>query len=94
MLRAALTYAPVASLQITPSLFYQHTYWNDVPTLDPGGPGYTDTLTTNWSALDPTYTNLGAGQLAFQGLRLQPSSDDSSSTCRRSRSRRSCLVSA
>jgi iron complex outermembrane recepter protein len=75
VLRAALTYAPVASLQITPSLFYQHTYWNDVPTLDPGGPGYTDALTTNWSALNPTYTNLGAGQLAFQGLRLQPSTD-------------------
>ena len=39
VLRAALTLAPIPSLQITPSLFYQHIYWNDVPTFDPGWPG-------------------------------------------------------
>ena len=36
VLRAALTFAPIPSLKITPSMFYQHIYWNDVPTFDPG----------------------------------------------------------
>ena len=75
VLRAALTYAPIPALTITPSMFYQHTYWNDVPTFDPGGPGYPDPMSTNWSSLNPTYSNVDAGLFAFQGLRLQPSSD-------------------
>ena len=75
VLRAALTFAPVATLKITPSMFYQHVYWNDVPTFDPGGPGYPDPMSTNWSSLGPTYSNVAGGRLVFQGLRLQPSSD-------------------
>jgi iron complex outermembrane receptor protein len=76
VVRAALTYAPTASLKITPSLYYQHRYFNDVPTFDPAGsnnPG--DTFTQNWHTLNPTYSNVGDGRLAFQGLLLQPSSD-------------------
>lgn len=75
VLRAALTFAPITQIKITPSMFYQHTYWNDVPTFDPGGPNFTDPMITNWSSLNPTLTNLDAGRLAFQGLLLQPSSD-------------------
>jgi iron complex outermembrane receptor protein len=74
-LRAALTLAPVASLKITPSMFYQHIYWNDVPTFDPGGSTFPDPMTMNWSSLNPTLTNLDSGRLAFQGLLMQPSSD-------------------
>jgi len=75
VLRAALTLAPIASLRITPSMFYQHTYWNDVPTFDPGTNSNPDTMTANWSSLHPTYSNVDAGRFAFQGLLLQPSDD-------------------
>ena len=76
MLRAALTFAPTGSLKITPSFYYQHRYFNDVPTFDPAGsndPG--DTFSNNWHTLNPTYSNVGDGHLVFQGLLLQPSSD-------------------
>ena len=75
VLRGALTLAPTSSLKITPSFFYQHTYWNDVPTFDPGSKTYPDTMTANWSSLDPTFSNVDAGRLVFQGLLLQPSDD-------------------
>jgi iron complex outermembrane recepter protein len=75
VLRAALTFAPVSSLKITPSMFYQHIFWNDVPTFDPGSQTYPTTMTANWSTLNPTFSNIDAGRLAFQGLLLQPSSD-------------------
>jgi iron complex outermembrane recepter protein len=75
VLRAALTFAPVSALKITPSMFFQHTYWNDVPTFDPGSANFPDPMIQNWSSLNPTLTNLDAGRLAFQGLLLQPSSD-------------------
>jgi iron complex outermembrane receptor protein len=75
VLRAALTFAPTSSLKITPSLFFQHIYWNDVPTFDPGSNTYPDTMTKNWSSLNPTFSNVDAGRLAFQGLLLQPSDD-------------------
>src|SRR5579862_7107511 len=75
VLRAALTFAPVSGLKITPSMFYQHTYWNDVPTFDPGSASFPDAMTQNWNSLNPTLTNLDSGRLAFQGLLLQPSSD-------------------
>lgn len=75
VLRAALTFAPVSSLKITPSMFYQHMFWNDVPTFDPGSKTYPDTMTSNWSSLSPTLSNVDSGRLAFQGLLLQPSSD-------------------
>jgi iron complex outermembrane receptor protein len=76
VLRAALTFAPTASLKITPSFYYQHKYFKDVPTFDPAGsndPG--DTFSQNWHSLNPTYSNVGDGRLVFQGLLLQPSSD-------------------
>jgi iron complex outermembrane recepter protein len=76
VLRAALTFAPTGSLKLTPSFYYQHKYFNDVPTFDPAGsndPG--DTFTNNWHTLNPTYSNVGDGRLVFQGLLLQPSSD-------------------
>jgi iron complex outermembrane receptor protein len=75
VLRAALTFAPVSALKITPSMFFQHTYWNDVPTFDPGSANFPDPMIQNWSSLNPTLTNLDSGRLAFQGLLLQPSSD-------------------
>jgi len=75
VLRAALTVSPIASLTITPSIFYQHIYWNDVPTFDPGSSTYPDTMITNWKSLNPTVSNVDAGRLAFQGLLLQPSDD-------------------
>jgi outer membrane receptor protein involved in Fe transport len=75
VLRAALTFAPVASLKITPSMLYQHIFWSDVPTFDPGSQAYPTTMTANWSTLHPTFSNVDAGRLAFQGLLLQPSSD-------------------
>ena len=75
VVRAALTFSPIASLKITPSIFYQHIYWNDVPTFDPGSSTYPDTMITNWKSLNPTVSNVGAGRFAFQGLLLQPSND-------------------
>lgn len=76
VLRAALTFAPTSSLKITPSFYYQHKFFKDVPTFDPAGsndPG--DTFSENWHSLNPTYSNVGDGRLVFQGLLLQPSSD-------------------
>jgi iron complex outermembrane recepter protein len=76
VIRMALTAAPTDSLKITPSMYYQHIYYNDVPTFDPAGspvPG--DVFTQNWASLNPTYSNVGDGRLVFQGLQLQPSSD-------------------
>jgi iron complex outermembrane recepter protein len=75
VVRAALTFAPVSSFKITPAFFYQHIFWNDVPTFDPGSKTYPDTMTANWSSLNPTFSNVDAGRLAFQGQLLQPSSD-------------------
>ena len=75
VLHAALTLAATSSIRITPSVFYQHIYWNDVPTFDPGSSTYPDTMTANWSSLNPTFSNVDAGRLAFQGLLLQPSDD-------------------
>jgi iron complex outermembrane recepter protein len=75
VLRGALTLAPTSSLKITTSMFFQHVYWNDVPTFDPGSSTYPDTMTKNWSSLNPTFSNADAGRLAFQGLLFQPSDD-------------------
>jgi iron complex outermembrane recepter protein len=75
VLRAAVTWAPIESLKITPSVFYQHVFWNDVPTFDPGSSTYPDTMTENWATLHPVFSNLDDGRLAFQGLLLQPSDD-------------------
>jgi iron complex outermembrane recepter protein len=75
VLRAALTFAPVSSVRITPSVFYQHTYWNDVPTFDPGGPNFPDPMTMNWSSLNPQLTDTQSGHFVFQQLLMQPSSD-------------------
>jgi iron complex outermembrane recepter protein len=75
VLRAALTFAPNPSLRVTPSMFYQHVFWNDVPTFDPGSGTYPDTMTTNWSSLNPTLSDVAGGRFAFQGLLLQPSDD-------------------
>ncbi len=47
-----------------------------MPTFDPAGsndPG--DVFSKNWHTLNPTYSNVGDGRLVFQGLLLQPSSD-------------------
>jgi hypothetical protein len=64
VLRAALTFAPVSSLKITPSMLYQHIFWNDVPTFDPGSQAYPTTMTANWSTWHPTFSNVDAGRLA------------------------------
>ena len=73
--RLAVTYAPLDSLKITPSFFYQRIRWNDEPTFDPGTSTSPDVMTTNWSPLNPTYSNVAAGRLVFQGFSLQPSDD-------------------
>ncbi len=75
VLRAAVTYAPVESVRITPSVFFQHIYWNDEPTFDPGSGTYPDAMTENWGSLNPAYSNVAAGRLVFQQFLLQPSSD-------------------
>ena len=75
VVRGALTWAPIASLKITPSMFYQHVFWHDVPTFDPGSSTYPDTMTANWTTLHPVFSDVDDGRLAFQGLLLQPSDD-------------------
>ena len=75
VLRVALTYAPLDTLKITPSIFYQRIHWNDEPTFDPGTSNSPDVMTANWSSLNPTYSNVAAGRLVFQGFSLQPSDD-------------------
>jgi iron complex outermembrane recepter protein len=76
VLRAAVTFAPFDSLKITPSIYYQHQYFNDVPTFDPANSSAADDpFTRNWSSLGPQYTNIGAGRLINPGLLMEPSSD-------------------
>lgn len=75
VLRAAVTYAPLDSLRITPSIFYQRIRWNDEPTFDPGTNTSPDVMTENWGSLNPTYSNVTAGRLVYQGFSLQPSDD-------------------
>jgi outer membrane receptor protein involved in Fe transport len=76
VLRAAFAFAPMDSVKITPSMFYQHIHWNDVPTFDPAGsPNPGDTMTANWASLGPQYSNVDSGHRVFQGLLVQPSSD-------------------
>ena len=76
VVRAALTFAPAENLKLTPSIYYQHIYFNDMPTFDPASsndPG--DTFTHNWHTLNPQYSNVGAGWFVNPLLLPQPSSD-------------------
>jgi outer membrane receptor protein involved in Fe transport len=76
VLRAALTFAPVDSVKITPSVYYQHVYSHDIPMFEPAGsasPG--DVFTSFLSGLGPQYSNVGAGRFVNPELEQEPSSD-------------------
>jgi iron complex outermembrane recepter protein len=76
VVRAALAFAPIDNLKITPSIYFQHVYFNDLPSFDPAGsnnPG--DTFTQNWHTLNPQYSNVSAGWFVKQIPSQEPSSD-------------------
>ena len=76
VVRAALTFAPLASLRVTPSLFYQHLYSNDSSGFEPAGsPQSADPFVQQWGSLNPRYSNVGDGRFVNPQLQHTPSTD-------------------
>jgi iron complex outermembrane receptor protein len=76
VVRAALNFAPVSSLHLTPSLYYQHLYFHDSSGFEPAsGPGYNDAFTSQWAVLNPTYSNVSAGEFINAQLQHTPATD-------------------
>jgi iron complex outermembrane receptor protein len=76
VVRAALMLAPTQSLQITPSLYYQHSYSHDLSTFEPAQSSLTnDAFVQNLGPLNPRYSNIGQGQFVNPGLEQTPSTD-------------------
>jgi iron complex outermembrane receptor protein len=76
VVRAALTFAPIESLKITPSIYYQHVYSHDIPSFDPAGSSAAGDAFTNYlSSLSPQYSNVGNGRFVNPQLEQTPSSD-------------------
>lgn len=76
VVRAALTIAPVGSLHITPSLYYQHLYFHDSSGFEPAsGPQYNDAFVQQWGSLNPTYSNVAGGEFINPQLQHTPATD-------------------
>jgi len=77
VVRAALTYAPISSLTITPSLFYQDVYSNNMSTFEPAGSAAAtnDYFVTQYSKLGPQYSNIASGYFVNPNAIQTPSDD-------------------
>jgi iron complex outermembrane receptor protein len=76
VVRAALAFAPTASLKITPSVFYQHLYLHDSSGFDPAESGQAqDVFVQQWGGLNPQYSNLSRGRFVNPALLRQPIPD-------------------
>jgi outer membrane receptor protein involved in Fe transport len=76
VVRAALGLAPSESLKITPSLFYQRVYTHDSSGFEPAESSRSvDPFVAQWGALNPSYSNIGAGRFVNPQLEQVPGTD-------------------
>jgi iron complex outermembrane receptor protein len=76
VVRAALAFAPTASLKITPSLYYQHLYSHDSSGFEPAESGQSaDAFVQQWGTLNPQYSNIGRSRFVNPQLEQTPSTD-------------------
>ena len=76
VVRAALAFAPTASLTITPSLYYQHLYSHDSSGFDPAESAQSrDVFVQQWGGLNPHYSNIGRGLFVNPALLQTPIPD-------------------
>jgi iron complex outermembrane recepter protein len=76
VVRAALAFAPTASLKITPSLFYQHLYSHDSSGFEPAESSQSaDPFVQQWGTLNPQYSNIRRGRFVNPLLQQTPSTD-------------------
>ena len=76
VVRAAVAFAPTASLKITPSLYYQHLYSHDSSGFEPAESGQSqDAFVQQWGTLNPQYSNFGRGRFVNPQLEQTPSTD-------------------
>jgi iron complex outermembrane recepter protein len=76
VVRAALAFAPTASLKITPSLYYQHLYSHDSSGFEPAESSQSaDAFVQQWGTLNPQYSNIGRGRFVNPQLQQTPSTD-------------------
>jgi iron complex outermembrane recepter protein len=76
VVRAALAFAPTASLKITPSLYYQHLYSHDSSGFEPAQSSQSaDPFVQQWGTLNPQYSNIDHGRFVNPQLEQTPSTD-------------------
>jgi iron complex outermembrane recepter protein len=76
VLRAALTLAPIDSVRITPSLYYQHLYYHDSSGFEPAESSASmDAYVQQWASLNPPYSNLSDGKFVNPQFEQTPSTD-------------------
>jgi iron complex outermembrane recepter protein len=76
VVRAALAFAPMASLKVTPSLYYQHLYSHDSSGFEPAESGQSaDPFVQQWGSLNPQYSNIGHGRFVNPQLQQTPGTD-------------------
>ena len=76
VVRMALAFAPIESLKITPSLYYQHLYQHDSSGFEPAQSSQSaDPFVQQWGVLNPQYSNIGAGRFVNPQLERVPSTD-------------------
>src|ERR1700676_868618 len=76
VVRAALAFAPTASLKITPSLYYQYLYSHDSSGFEPAQSSQSaDPFVQQWGTLNPQYSNIDHGRFVNPQLERVPSTD-------------------
>jgi iron complex outermembrane recepter protein len=76
VVRMALAFAPIESLKMTPSLYYQHLYQHDSSGFEPAQSSQSaDPFVQQWGVLNPQYSNIGAGRFVNPQLERVPSTD-------------------
>lgn len=74
--QAALTWAPTESLHITPSLFYEDNYLNDMAAFEPATSlAYNDYFTQLWGGLHPQFSNPSNGYFVNPNTIQTPDED-------------------
>jgi outer membrane receptor protein involved in Fe transport len=78
VLRAAVTFAPVEWIQITPSYYYQHIYYHDNFTFTPAESSAANNAYTKQllpAGLNLPFSNIGAGEFVNPNYQQEPSTD-------------------